>query len=228
MPQMNYFMMVAQATLPVQIVLGLLVCMSLVSWSIIFIKFCSLGAAKRDTKRDMDSFQEAQGLHSAIEVMGRDLRSPAYRVAAEAVSELNRFDDIDTGNRDCFETVKENLRRALKRGVSKEIAQMSASLSFLATCANAAPFIGLFGTVWGIMHSFHTIGNMKAAALAQVAPGISEALIATAIGLAVAIPSTVAYNYFMGILAAIEADLVNFAGVFLNRVQRELPKIVQD
>jgi len=149
------------------------------------------------------------------------------RVAVEGVNELNRFDDFDTSSHAQYNVIKENLRRALRHGVSSQMEKLSSSLSFLATCANAAPFIGLFGTVWGIMHSFHNIGMMKTASLAVVAPGISEALVATAIGLAVAIPATIAYNYFQGMLGRIEAELINFAGVFLNRVQRELPTLAE-
>ena len=96
------------------------------------------------------------------------------------------------------------------------------AMTFLATAANTAPFIGLFGTVWGIMSTFHAIGAMKSASLATVAPGISEALIATAMGLLVAIPATIGYNTFHGRLGVLETRLVNFAGMFLNRVQREL------
>ena len=100
--------------------------------------------------------------------------------------------------------------------------RLTSTLSFLATSANTAPFIGLFGTVWGIMNTFHAIGAMKSASLATVAPGISEALIATAMGLLVAIPATIGYNTFHGSLGVLETRLVNFAGMFLNRVQREL------
>ena len=95
-------------------------------------------------------------------------------------------------------------------------------LPILATTANTAPFIGLFGTVWGIMNSFHSIGLSKSASLATVAPGISEALVATAIGLAVAIPATVGYNMFLSKLGQLDTLLGNFAGYFLNRVQREI------
>jgi biopolymer transport protein TolQ len=93
----------------------------------------------------------------------------------------------------------------------------------LATCSNSAPFIGLFGTVWGIMNAFQSIGLQQSAALTTVAPGIAEALIATAFGLAVAIPASIAYNSYLGVLHTIESELINFAGAFLNRAQRELP-----
>ena len=120
------------------------------------------------------------------------------------------------------EIVVDNVRRSLRQGVASEMARLERSLSLLATAANTAPFIGLFGTVWGIMHSFHSIGMLKSASLATVAPGISEALVATAIGLGVAVPATIGFNIFMGKLSQVDTLLVNFAGVFLNRVQREL------
>lgn len=225
MPEFGVLELIAQATLVVKFILGMLVCMSLFSWYIIFSKVISLSMAKKKIARNVSSFQEAEGLRSAIKLMGRDTNSPAYLVAVEGVNELNRMDDL-SGER--LTMIMDNLRRALSQGVSTQLASLSSSLSFLATCANAAPFIGLFGTVWGIMHSFHTIGQMKTAALATVAPGISEALVATAIGLGVAIPATVAYNAILGMLGNVEAELVIFAGVFLNRVQRELPNLQQE
>ncbi len=220
MQELQLFELLVHATVVVKAVLGLLAVMSLLSWGIIFTKLFTLASARRKITGSLYEFQEAEGLRSAIKLMGRDVRSPAYQVAVEGVNELNRLEDLNEGK---LPVVMDNLRRALRQGVSEQVQRLSASLSFLATCANAAPFIGLFATVWGIMHSFHSIGQMKTAALAAVAPGISEALVATAIGLAVAIPATVAYNHFMGKLNVIEADLVNFAGAFLNRVQRELP-----
>ena len=120
------------------------------------------------------------------------------------------------------EVVVDNVRRALRQGVASEMSRLQSSLSLLATAANTAPFIGLFGTVWGIMSSFHSIGMLKTASLATVAPGISEALVATAIGLLVAVPATIGFNIFMGKIGQVDTLLVNFAGVFLNRVQREL------
>ncbi|QJT10655.1 protein TolQ [Oceanidesulfovibrio marinus] len=224
--EMGLWALVSQATIVVKAVMILLAVMSLTSWAIIFTKAFTLTGARRKVRRDTDEFLDADDLHGAIARMGRDQNSPAYRVAVEGVTELNRFGEMSDDTP--YEALNENLDRALSRGVQGESANMSGSLPFLATCANAAPFIGLFGTVWGIMHSFHQIGQMKTAALAAVAPGISEALIATAIGLAVAIPATVAYNYFMGIIGGVDAELSSFAGVFMNRVQRELPVLMGD
>jgi biopolymer transport protein TolQ len=93
---------------------------------------------------------------------------------------------------------------------------------FLATVGNTAPFIGLFGTVWGIMNSFHGIGKMGSASLAVVAPGISEALIVTAAGLAVAIPAVIAFNYFMQKIRVIETELISFSADFLNIIERDI------
>ncbi len=222
MLELQIFELLSHATTVVKIVLGILLFMSLVSWGIIFTKLFTLASAKRKISSNLFAFQEAEGLRSAIKLMGRDLRSPAYKVVVEGVNELNRMEEYEESN---MNLIMDNLRRSLRQGVSVQLQRLSSSLSFLATCANAAPFIGLFGTVWGIMHSFHSIGQMKTAALAAVAPGISEALVATAIGLAVAIPATMAYNFFLGRLNSIESELVNFAGAFLNRVQRELPHL---
>ena len=142
----------------------------------------------------------------------------ALNAAYQGVMEFNRSKEAGNSS----EIVVDNVRRSLRQGVASEMARLERSLSLLATTANTAPFIGLFGTVWGIMHSFHSIGMLKSASLATVAPGISEALVATAIGLGVAVPATIGFNIFMGKLSQVDTLLVNFAGVFLNRVQREL------
>ena len=102
---------------------------------------------------------------------------------------------------------------------------MTQMIPFLATTGNTAPFIGLFGTVWGIMNSFHGIGQKGSASLAVVAPGISEALIATAAGLAVAIPSVIAYNYFMQKIRIIDSELQSFSADFLNIIERDMIRV---
>ena len=102
---------------------------------------------------------------------------------------------------------------------------MTQMVPFLATTGNTTPFIGLFGTVWGIMNSFHGIGQKGSASLAMVAPGISEALIATAAGLAVAIPAVIAFNYFMQKIRVIESELQSFSADFLNIVERDLIQV---
>ncbi len=218
MMDMSFFALLAQATLVAKFVLVLLLVMSLTSWALMFRKWFVLRAAIHKAVEGMERFNRARDLREATQSLGGDPSSPLYVVAHEGVSEFNKAKDA--GNIE--EVVVDNVRRALRQGVGMEMSRMQASLSYLATAANTAPFIGLFGTVWGIMVTFHSIGAMKSASLATVAPGISEALIATAMGLAVAIPATVGYNSFQGKLVTVETLLVNFAGMFLNRVQREL------
>ena len=216
--QEGFLQIILQATLLAQLVIGLLMLMSVTSWTLIITKFFSLSAAHKKAASGLTRFTDARDLREAVQSLGGDHTSPLYHVAQQGVAEFNRLKEAgNTGD-----VVADNVRRSLRQGVSEVTAKLTSSLSFLATAANTAPFIGLFGTVWGIMHSFHQIGLEKSANLATVAPGISEALIATAVGLFVAIPATVGYNMFLGKVTNIEAELVNFAGVFLNRVQREL------
>ena len=215
---MSILSLLAQATMVAKAVLVLLLFMSIASWGLMIQKWLALRAAMRKATEGMERFDRARDLREAVQSLGGDPESPLYTVAHEGVTEFNR--SKEAGNTE--EVVVDNVRRALRQGVGMELSSLTASLSYLATAANTAPFIGLFGTVWGIMYTFHAIGAMKSASLATVAPGISEALIATAMGLAVAIPATVGYNSFQGRLGHIETKLVNFAGMFLNRVQREL------
>ena len=214
----NIFMLIGQATIVVKIVLGMLAIMSIISWTIMFNKWLTLSSAKKRAAKGINAFQDAKSLREAVQAVGTDVSSPLFFVAQQGVDEYTRLRD----NVNSSTVIADNVQRSLEQGVSMQSASLSSALPFLATCANSAPFIGLFGTVWGIMHSFQTIGQMKSAALAAVAPGISEALVATAIGLAVAIPAAIGYNMFLGKLQDIEVQLNSFSGVFLNRVQREL------
>lgn len=216
--EFSFFSMIAQAGLVAKAVLALLLVMSITSWGLMIQKFIALNAAGRKALSGIDGFEKAANLREAVQSLGADPSSPLYYIAHQGVLEFNRSKELGNSS----EIVVDNVRRALRQGVGSELARLQSSLSLLATTANTAPFIGLFGTVWGIMSSFHSIGMLKSASLATVAPGISEALVATAIGLGVAVPATVGFNVFMGKLAQVDTLLVNFAGVFLNRVQREL------
>lgn len=222
LPDSNIFSLLMGATLAVKLVLIFLALMSLWSWTIIFFKFFTIGAARKKVMAGYDAFMNARDLSAGLKAIGDKTQSPLARVSTLAVHEFRLLEKADV-NRDRKRLlVKDTLRRVLKQGISKEMRILTRNLPFLATCANAAPFIGLFGTVWGIMHSFHSIGLAQSAALATVAPGISEALIATAIGLLVAIPATIFYNYFLGKLNEVESGMVDFAGAFLNRAEREI------
>ncbi|RRD69657.1 MULTISPECIES: protein TolQ [unclassified Desulfovibrio] len=216
--EFSFFAMIAQASLVAKAVLLLLLIMSIASWGLMIQKSIGLSSANSKARSGTDRFEKAPNLRDAVQSLGSDPTSPLYYIAHQGVLEFNRSKELGNSS----DVVVDNVRRALRQGVGTELSRLQSSLSFLATTANTAPFIGLFGTVWGIMGSFHSIGMLKSASLATVAPGISEALVATAIGLAVAVPATVGFNIFMGKLSQVDTLLVNFAGVFLNRVQREL------
>tara|TARA_Y100001954_G_scaffold239636_1_gene317169 strand:- start:3935 stop:4642 length:708 start_codon:yes stop_codon:yes gene_type:complete len=222
MPESDILTLLMGATLAVKMVMIFLALMSIWSWTIIFYKFITIGAARKKVIKGYEAFVEAEDLTNGLKALGKKDDSPLGRVSNLAVKEFRLLEKADVNRERKRLLVKDTLRRVLKQGISKEMRLMTRNLPFLATCANAAPFIGLFGTVWGIMHSFHSIGLAQSAALATVAPGISEALIATAIGLLVAIPATIFYNYFLGKLNEVESGMVDFAGAFLNRAEREI------
>ncbi len=215
--------LILEATLVVKIILGILTLMSLISWSIIFYKLLLFSKIKGEIKRDHATFNSAEDMISAIKILKTRDDSFLYSISIEALGEIKKIEKSSLSLKLKPKIALDNLQRSLKNAISTTLGKLYSSLSFLATCANAAPFIGLFGTVWGIMHSFHSIGLQKSASLASVAPGIAEALIATAFGLAVAIPASIAFNAFMGVLEHIENELRSFEGSFLNRAQRELP-----
>lgn len=222
LPDSDIMTLLMGATLAVKMVMIFLALMSLWSWTIIFFKFFTIGAARKKVMKGYDQFMDSDDLTSGLKKLGAKEDSPLARVSTLAVQEFRLLEKADVNRERKRLLVKDTLRRVLKQGISKEMRILTRNLPFLATCANAAPFIGLFGTVWGIMHSFHSIGLAQSAALATVAPGISEALIATAIGLLVAIPATIFYNYFLGKLNEVETGMVDFAGAFLNRAEREI------
>jgi biopolymer transport protein TolQ len=221
-PETGLLGMMLGATLGVQLVLAMLALMSLWSWTIIFHKVILYKRTRRQVSQGYVLFNDAEDLSEGLQAVSRDGNTALSRVGLLAIGEFRKLEKADIERDRKRMLVKDTLRRVLRQGVNEEMKRLSSSLSFLATCANAAPFIGLFGTVWGIMHAFHAIGLSQSAALATVAPGISEALVTTAIGLVVAIPATIAYNYLLALLGEVETELVNYAGAFLNRVEREV------
>ena len=211
------------ATPVVKIVMLILLTMSVVSWAIIIYKLFLLNRVKRAIGREMEIFKRSKDMGSGLRNLKNNNRSILYNVGVQAVTEIKSLEKSGLHPSSRVKISSDNVRRVLRQAVSKETDSLAYALSFLATCANSAPYIGLFGTVWGIMHSFQSIGLQQSADLAAVAPGIAEALTATALGLAVAIPASIAYKSFLGQLNAIENELVNYAGAFLNRAQREIP-----
>ena len=208
---------VLQATIVSKCVLVLLLFMSLASWAFMFAKHLALKSARRRVLSGLHGAERAQELRDILRLVARDSSSPLYNITSGAIDEFNRLSR--TG--DIERLASENVRRALHFGIAGEIARLKSSLALLATAANTAPFIGLFGTVWGIMQSFTAIAQMKSVSLATVAPGIAEALVATAVGLFVAIPAVCGYNVFRARLSEIEGLCINYGGHLLNRLQQE-------
>ncbi len=215
--------LILNTTIVVKIVLAILVIMSLISWTIIFYKILLFIKTKKDISRDQEVLKQAKDIPSALKILRTRQESILYNISLSAISEIKKIEKSNLSEKNKHKIALDSVESVIGDEISKTINDLSSSLSFLATCSNSAPFIGLFGTVWGIMHSFHSISLQKTAALATVAPGIAEALIATAFGLAVAIPASIAYNTFLATLSNIQNQLSFFKTIFLNRAKREIP-----
>ncbi len=235
--EINIFQMMLNAGLMVQFVLLLLLFFSITSWAIILIKYRYIMKAFRDSARFTDYFWKSRDLSNAFLKAKQLGSSPVARVFRVGYLELKKLSksgvsisssqstEAETSPLSSMFTGTDNVKRALRRAINTEMTKMTQMVPFLATTGNTAPFIGLFGTVWGIMNSFHGIGLKGSASLAVVAPGISEALVATAVGLAVAIPAVIAFNYFTQKIRVIESELQSFAADFLNIVERDILRI---
>jgi len=173
-----------QAGLVVKIVMIILLFFSVVSWAIIIYKYSYLRRAERENELFYHAFRRARDVEGIFSTSKKYLIGPTSNVFRQVF--------MDTDQRGSAE-----VNRTIKRYEALERAKLEKHLGFLATTGASTPFIGLFGTVWGIMSSFMNIGQAGAASLAVVAPGIAEALIATAMGLVAAIPSVIAYNYYL-------------------------------
>ena len=196
-------------------VMLILLVFSVLSWAIIITKFRQIRQAQRENVEFFKLFWAAPDLAVARQSTEHLAGSPAARIFRETLAAAPPMTP-SAGNPNTVPMLlthpsEDATRRILRRSLSEEGNRLSRTLSFLATCGNTAPFIGLFGTVWGIMASFHSIGVKGSASLATVAPGIAEALIATAAGLAAAIPAVMAYNYFVGQVRRLESELTDFA-----------------
>jgi biopolymer transport protein TolQ len=227
-PQQSILEMMIGSSPVVQLVLMLLIGFSVVSWAIIFMKRIQMRRAEKQSDRFIDIFWDAKNL-TAINTASLDLKaSPVAQVFRAGYQELARYtrakrhESADEMSTDLGGVA--NVERAMKRAASQEITKLENSLTFLATTASAAPFVGLFGTVWGIMNAFRGLSVTQSSSIQAVAPGISEALIATAIGLAAAIPAVMAYNHFAGRVRVLAAEMDNFASEFLNIAERHFLK----
>jgi len=219
------FDLVLQAGPVVKLVLLILVYFSLVSWAIIFYKFSVVQRAIKESDRFLDFFWSKK----RFDVVGQGLKeyanSPLATLFREGYHEMLQMKkkSAEPGEPSDFSAkmdTTEIVGRALRRATTQETHRLEKYLTFLATTGSTTPFIGLFGTVWGIMDAFHGIGQTGSASLAVVAPGISEALIATAIGLAAAIPAVMGYNHFLNKVNVLIGEMDNFSQEFLNITER--------
>ena len=215
----------------VRFVLFLLLALSVATWAIIFTKYRTLKKAQKESVFFLDLLWKNANLPDAFAASKKLRYSPISKVFRVAYAEFRKLAPSQgaTGEGpkgrqwlDHPQMTLDSVQRSLRRAINVELAGLNKALPFLATTGNTAPFIGLFGTVWGIMNAFRGIGLRGSATLAVVAPGISEALIATAAGLAAAIPAVVAYNYFSNRLRILETEMYNFSSDFLNLIERRL------
>jgi len=214
----------------VQGVLYLLVFFSIASWGVILHKFRQIVVARRQSERFLESFWETRNL-TAIHTTSQELKqSPVAQVFRAGYQELVRLERARQQSSDeegGFSTELpgvSNVERAMRRAVGTETTRLEKALTFLATTASATPFIGLFGTVWGIMNAFRGLSVTQSSSIQAVAPGISEALVATATGLFAAIPAVMAYNYFSRQIRVLSVEMENFGNEFLNIAERHFLK----
>jgi len=226
--ELNIISMFLGAGLTVKFVMTMLLCFSLYSWFIVFQKFSLFKKARMQSEEFLETFWQSKNLSEAVRFANNLTLCPEANIFRTGYHELQKLGKTTATARGAADETLETrlagmepLKRALRKAENLESSRLAKSLSFLATTGSTAPFIGLFGTVWGIMTSFHEIGMRGSASLAVVAPGVSEALVVTAAGLAVAIPAVVFYNYYSNQMAEIENRMHNFSVDFLNLVERD-------
>ena len=215
--QLSILRLIMQASVPVQFVIGLLLLASLMSWAIIFGKRSVIARARRDADRFETRFwsgDDLAQLYRAIESRGGATgMAGIFEFGFREFARLRQSGAV-------AEQLLEGSRRAMRVAQLKEIDRLEHNLATLATVGSTSPYVGLFGTVWGIMSAFSSLGNVQQATLAMVAPGISEALVATAIGLFAAIPAVVAYNRFADQVTRLEVRFDAFIEEFSTVLQR--------
>mgnify|MGYP001557153385 CR=1 FL=1 len=217
---LSYVGLILEASLVVQLVMALLVLASVLSWTVIFDRSRLIGKAQREVDEFEDRFWAGGDLGELYRSLDRDqdnLRggSAIFHAGFREFARLRENSHIDPM------AMVEGSRRAMRVATSREIDALEHHLPFLATVGSTSPYVGLFGTVWGIMNALQALGNVKQATLNLVAPGIAEALIATAMGLVAAIPAVVAYNRYATAVQRLENRYDDFVEEFSNILQRQ-------
>jgi len=213
-----------KAHIVVKFVMSGLVIASIGCWSIVFEKFVSVGKARRACDRFESLFWSGQSLDDLYLTLGPKNNQAMASLFMAAMREWKRSQD--SAMRAGFHGVEKRIEKVMDVQLQREMVRLESRLLFLATVGSSAPFIGLFGTVWGIMNSFQAIAISKSTNLAVVAPGLAEALFATALGLLAAIPAVIFYNKFSSDTGKLAARLENFADEFSSIISRQLDERV--
>ncbi len=210
----------------VQAVLWILVCFSVGSWGIILFKLSQISKARRESERFITLFWESKNLaaiHGASVGLKESPVAQVFRAGYQELLQLTRAKRQAVGAESGFSTDLggvENVTRAMKRQTNVETTKLERGITFLATTGSTCPFIGLFGTVWGIMTAFLGLSAAHSSNIQAVAPGIAEALITTAVGLVAAIPAQMFYNYLIARVRELSTEMDNFTAEFLNIAER--------
>jgi biopolymer transport protein TolQ len=215
--------LITNASLVVKLVMLLLMAVSFLSWTFIFSKWIAIRRARVQTEQFERDFWSGNDLNLLYQgaVNARHTIGSLERIFESGFREFSKLRN-QRGN-DASALV-EGAERAMRATYQREMDHLERHLSFLASTGSVSPYVGLFGTVWGIMHAFRSLANVQQATLSQVAPGIAEALIATAIGLFAAIPAVVAYNRFSHDIDRLSIRFESFMGEFSNILHRQGPR----
>ena len=216
---MNFIELILTASKVVQLVIIILIFFSVFSWAIIFFKRKTLKSAAAQSRKFLEVFRKSSNLTEVNEAARKFRASPLASLFHSAYKDLSHH-TRHNADRKLTPANLESINRALVKASNQEVSRLENMMNFLATTGSVTPFIGLFGTVWGIMDSFHEIGIVKTPSLGTVAPGIAEALIATAVGLFAAIPAVIAYNHYLQKIKGFVSAMEDFSIEFLSISER--------
>jgi biopolymer transport protein TolQ len=209
----------ADADIVVKLILLLLLFFSVFSWAIIIFKRRTVQSAFKQSDKFLDTFRKSKSLTEVNEAARKYKSSPLAVIFQAGYKEL-AYQSKSSADNGWSGEKTDRLNRALLKASNAQVSRLEKMMFFLATTGSVSPFIGLFGTVWGIMISFERIGALRSASLQVVAPGIAEALVATAVGLFAAVPAVIAYNYFLGRIKDLISDMEDFSLEFLSIAER--------
>lgn len=224
---LSFFSLITNASIVAQLVLLLLLAVSVMSWNYIFRKMFALKTAQRQTDAFERLFWSGGNLHALYQKAGtsRHRKGALERIFEAGMSEFIKskasYTNQQETNVNASSMMLDGVRRAMRAAYQREMDALESHLSFLASVGSVSPYVGLFGTVWGIMNAFRGLANVQQATLASVAPGIAEALIATAIGLFAAIPAVLAYNRYSHDIDRLAIRFESFVEEFSNILQRQ-------